>query len=78
MASGKTQKAIVLTQEAPTVLTLDTHYPIPVRKPGEVLVKTVSSSVNPVDAGLSSGYYKVEAFPKVGCIVKSPTYAPYS
>jgi NADPH:quinone reductase-like Zn-dependent oxidoreductase len=65
MASGKTQKAIVLTQEAPHLLTLDTNYPIPVRKPGEVLVRIVSSSVNPIDAKLSSGAYKVDAFPKV-------------
>jgi NADPH:quinone reductase-like Zn-dependent oxidoreductase len=65
MTSGKTQKAIVLTQEAPNVLTLDTNYPVPVRKPGEVLVRIVSSSVNPVDAKLSSGDYKIEAFPKV-------------
>lgn len=40
--------------------------PVPQRKTGQVLVKTVSAGVNPVDLIVRSGTYKPDKFPKVG------------
>lgn len=42
------------------------HVPVPQRKAGQVLVKTVSIGVNPVDLIVRTGHYKPEKFPKVG------------
>lgn len=39
--------------------------PIPTKKPGEVLIKTVSIGVNPVDIMVRSGYYAPATFPKI-------------
>lgn len=50
----------------PEVLTLVSDWTPPARKPGQVLVATVSIGVNPVDIIVRSGHYKPESFPKVG------------
>lgn len=42
--------------------------PVPARKAGQVLVKTVSAGVNPVDLLVRSGAYKPTSFPKV-CVL---------
>eukprot|EP00775_Hariotina_reticulata_P002603 gene2603-2905_t len=47
------------------VLEYKTDVPIPSRKPGEVLVKLHSSSVNPVDSAVRQGVVAPESYPKI-------------
>ena len=43
-------KAVIFDEFGPpSMLQLKTDVPVPVRKPGEVLVKIISTSVNPID-----------------------------
>lgn len=59
-------KAIVLTESAPSTLTLDNNFPVPSRGSGQVLVKVISSSINPVDTKIrNGGGYAPQNFPKI-------------
>lgn len=49
-------RAVVMrAQGPPEVLQLETDFPKPVRKPGEVLVKVAAASVNPIDVKTREG-----------------------
>ena len=63
MASGK---AIVLTASGGTeVLKTIPDHAVRAPQDGEVLIKLVATSVNPVDVYVRSGMYASPAFPKV-------------
>jgi hypothetical protein len=47
-------------------LKLTNSFNVPSRKPGHVLVRLHSTSVNPVDTQLRAGYFQPKEFPKVG------------
>lgn len=47
------------------VLEYVSNFPIPTRKPGQVLVKLQSSSVNPVDTAVRAGYIPPAKLPKI-------------
>lgn len=62
MASGK---AIVINKCGGTdVLELVNDFAVPAPKAGEVLVKLVSASINPVDTYVRAGAYAPKEFPK--------------
>jgi hypothetical protein len=66
---GKAGRAVVLRgQGGPEKLTVVKDWYCAHPAPGEVMVHTVSTSVNPVDIYQRSGTYKLQFFPKVcGC-----------
>ena len=66
----KQQKAVVIHASGGTdVFKLVHDYPVPKRmKPGEVLVRIQSTSVNPVDTYLRKGTFPPKSYPKVSCL----------
>lgn len=63
MASGK---ALVITASGGTdVFQLVSDFSIPAPAEGELIVKLVATSVNPVDVYVRSGGYPSPVFPKV-------------
>jgi hypothetical protein len=61
-----TQTVILIRKHGgPEVMEVVKDYPMPQRAQGEVLVKIVSTCVNPVDYKVRSGAYPVEELPKV-------------
>ena len=63
MATGK---ALVITASGGTeVFSLEAEHAFPAPLAGEVLVKLVSTSVNPVDVYVRSGMYASPVFPKI-------------
>ena len=59
-------KAVVIEEIGGTDVLQLKDVPIPTRKQGEVLIRTESVGVNPVDVIVRSGGYAPEKFPKVG------------
>lgn len=63
MASGK---ALVINSSGGNeVFQLVSDFKIPIPSAGEVIIKTVATSVNPVDVYVRSGIYASPTFPKV-------------
>lgn len=65
----KTMSAIVVTKSGtPQALILDTNYPVPTPKPGEILIKTAAAGVNRADILQRQGKYAVpkNASPLIG------------
>lgn len=58
-------KAVQISECGGTEVLQLAEVPVPARKPGQVLVKTVSIGVNPVDLLVRSGHYKPASFPKI-------------
>jgi hypothetical protein len=62
---GKAGRAIVMRNPGSTdVLHLEKEWYTAAPAPGEILVHTVSTSVNPVDTYQRSGKYRLQFFPK--------------
>jgi len=61
-----TGKALVITASGGNeVFSLVNNHTVPAPGPGQVIIKAVASSVNPVDAYVRSGAYASKTFPKV-------------
>jgi len=57
-------KAVQISECGGTEVLQLVDVPVPERKAGQVLVKSVSVGVNPVDLIVRAGFYKPSAFPK--------------
>jgi len=63
MATGK---ALVITESGGNeVFKLVSDFKVPVPSGGEVIIKNVATSINPVDIYVRSGMYASPTFPKV-------------